>query len=566
MKLLYAAFFTCAILFSCLLLAVPADQNENTQPTSPSHILYLMHTGKTAQALQAYRDYTNNTGTQDFELIERLGLILLDQGYRSKDAETQKLTLFGAGISSNEKALYIIENSIGSDAPEMELIALSFLPRFQNEIADKALHRAMTSNYVLIRLEAASQLALKKDPKAAGQIEGLMSKLPEEVWPLFPQLFAALGTPQAKKILRKLLTNRHEPVRVASILSAAEFSHDDYLPVIRRLASHHEPLQLEACAAALGILKDEYSISRLLMLSQNPNTNIKLAALNSLYHMGREEAKEGIIDLAKQQNLFAIYKLRDIRGSENQLAALIKYDDIQVRANAALALLEHGDKRCLPTIAELLLTNSRDYAIVTITSQGKSLTAMRVIPSATQNLEDDPVSIEMSLHLREEALAKAVELPEPEFITLAHAIFERQQNDLIPALIEVLVNHPTPAVIELLKIHQQKPGAPLVRNYCNLALYRLKQPGPYAENLRDWVTKQCHVDLIRFRTAVPWDQREMIAFELTPQETSRLLVDAFEAFVSSQDDKGIDILISVIQTGNSKNKYALIGLLMRAIQ
>ena len=56
------------------------------------------------------------------------------------------------------------------------------------------------------------------------------------------------------------------------------------------------------------------------------------------------------------------------------------------------------------------------------------------------------------------------------------------------------------------------------------------------------------------------------SFELTPQETSRLLVDAFEAFVSAQDDKGVDMLISVIQSGNTKNKYALIGLLMRAIQ
>jgi hypothetical protein len=170
--------------------------------------------------------------------------------------------------------------------------------------------------------------------------------------------------------------------------------------------------------------------------------------------------------------------------------------------------------------------------------------------------------------LREELLVKSVELPEKDFLALANAIFDTQQSDLIPMLTDVMENHPTPAVINLLKKHQQKVGAPLVRNYCNLALYRLKEPGPYAQNLLDWVTQQQNIDLIRFRPLVPIDfhSDSEAAFDLTPQETSRLLVDAFESFATSQDDKGIDILISVIQTGNPKNKYALIGLLMRAIQ
>ncbi|MBA3816218.1 MAG: HEAT repeat domain-containing protein, partial [Parachlamydiaceae bacterium] len=87
-------------------------------------------------------------------------------------------------------------------------------------------------------------------------------------------------------------------------------------------------------------------------------------------------------------------------------------------------------------------------------------------------------------------------------------------------------------------------------------------------NLRTWVTQQQNIDLIRFRPVVPWNLRNEsdTSFNLTPQETSRLLIDAFEAFVSTQDDKGIEMLISVIQNGNPKNKYALIGLLMRAIQ
>jgi HEAT repeat protein len=253
-------------------------------------------------------------------------------------------------------------------------------------------------------------------------------------------------------------------------------------------------------------------------------------------------------------------------GSEKTLATILESQNTHTRVNAAVALLELGDSKCLPVLADILLSDSRDLALSKVSSPGKSLTALRVIPSARQNLESTPVALEMSLHLREALLTKAVELPERDFLALANIIFERQQNDLIPILIEVLINHPTKAVISLLKKQQQKAGAPLVRNYCNLALFRLKEEGPYAANLEQWVTQQRNVDLIRFRPTVPWDVREHESFELTPQETSRLLVETFETFVSMQDDKGINLLIDLIQTGNPKNKYALIGLLMRAIQ
>jgi HEAT repeat protein len=565
-----AATLILTLLLTTALRAASSQEAPVTRSAnSPSnHILFLMHTGNTAQALQEYQQYHLKTGSHDFELIEQMGLALLDQGYRSNDPEVQLLTLFGAGISTNEKALYILEDGLASRQPELELIALNFLSRLQNDRADQFLHRAMSSNYLLIRFEAASQLALKKDPKAVGQLDALMAKIDEELWFLFPELYASIGSPAAKKNLRKLLTHRDELVRIAAIHAIADNEHDDFLPNIRRLASHHEPAQQEACAAALGALKDEVSAPKLLEAAKSKHINVRLAALNALYQLGRHEAQAEIESLAKTKDPFAISLLSQIPGSENVLASLLVCDNIHARLNAAVALLEHGDRRCLPIISEILLKTTRDLAIGRIVSPGKSLTALRVIPSGQQHFKDDPVGLEVSLHFREAALAKSIELPEKDFLALANALLEAHQNDLVPALAEVLENHPTPAVIELLKRHQQKFGAPLIRNYCNLVLYRLKEPGPYADNLRDWVTKQQNIDLIRFRPLVPFDLRNdnALGFELTPQETSRLLVEAFESFVALQDDKGIDMFISVIQNGNPKNKYALIGLLMRAIQ
>ena len=567
-------------LFSVIFLfvmgsAFPSSEGYNTiipshqeDETASNHILYLMHTGETAKALQAYQDFRQKNCANDFELIEQIGLILLDQGYRSRDPEIERLTLFGAGISTNEKALYILEEGIASDDPEQQMIALSFLSRYQNDRADLAIHRAMASNFLLIRLETAFKLASRKDPRAASQTESLMAKVPEVIWPLFPQIYAESGSPEAKKILRKLLAHKDEAVRIASILTLAEHGHDDFLPHIRRMASHHGAAQQEACATALGLLKDESSAGRLLLLAKTPHPNVKLAALASLYRLGRLESSKEIAALANTGNVFAVKLLGAIPGSEETLVKLLENQNLQIKVNAAAALLELRDSRALPVIAQILIKNNKDIAIGKISSQGTTLSALKTTPSAQQNFENDPIGLEMSLNLREDLLTKVVELPENYFIAMAHAILEKQQNDLVPLLVVLMENHPTETVIALLKKQQQKVGAPLIRNYCNLALYRLKQPGPYAQNLLDWVAKQSNIDLIQFRPVLPIGQRENIetSFELTPKETSRLLVEAFESFVSGQDDNGINTLISIIQTGNPKNKYALIGLLIRAIQ
>lgn len=543
--------------------ALPGGSSSNS-----NHILYLMHTGNINQALQAYQRYKTETGSHDFELLERMGLSLLDQGFRTRDPEIQAMALFGAHISQNEKALYIVEDALMSNNPELQIIGLKLVGHHQNDLVSKLLYRAMGSDFLLIRLEAAFELAEKKDPRAVAQIEALMAKVDEALWPIFPQLFALIDNNQANRSLRRLLSHSNELVRVASILSVAEHGHDNFIPMIRRLATHRELAQQEACAMALGVFKDEPSVGRLQALTDSPSPSVKLAALYALYKLGRTESRGKIESLARAGDLYAIAILGKIKESEGILLELVRSNQLQIRMNAALALLEHRNRLCLPSIVELLLEDMRDLAMVKTTSPGKSLQAWRIVPSAKQNLETTPEAHELSLHQREELLIKSVELEEEDFLNVADAILTKRQNDLVPTLVEVLKNHPTPQVIALLKKHQQKVGAPLVRNYCNLALFSLKEPGPYAANLRDWIEQKKDVDLIRFRPLLPFEERTGSGsrFDVTPEDSSRLLVEAFESFVAMQDDVGIDLLISVISNGNEKNKYALVGLLMRAIQ
>ena len=211
--------------------------------------------------------------------------------------------------------------------------------------------------------------------------------------------------------------------------------------------------------------------------------------------------------------------------------------------------------------------NGRDLGFVKQQSLGHSLSAWRAIPSAQQNFEENPFLYELSIAMREAALTKALDLPEKDFLQLANLLFEVHQNDLVPRLVHLLENLRTPAAIEILKRQQQKIGAPLIRNYCNLALYRMKEEGPYGTNLRNWITSKQHLDLIQFRTFLPWEMRsEDSHHQLTAKEMSQLLIESVEALAQTQDEVSIETLLEAIQNGNPKNKYALAGLLMRAIQ
>lgn len=530
-----------------------------------NHLLFLMRSGHISKAIDAYRQYKSQIGKHDYELIEEMGLLLLDQGYHNSDNEIRIMTIFGAGISLNERSLYILESGMDSGVPELQMVSLNFLSQYQNDQADEALQRAMNSPHPLVRLEAAYIMAQKKAPRAYSYAESLMYRFEDLIMPLFPQFFAMIGTPEAIRTLRKLMSHANHEVRVASILSAAKYGRDDLLPKMRTLATQHEKTQQEACAFALGNLKDETSIPQLERLAKSSVPSIHLAAVYALYSLGKKDYKKELEKLATEKDVYAIALLKDVDGSQDLLAQLIQEPNIQVKVNAAVSLLHHKDPRCLSALADILVMDSKGLIFSKIQSKGKSLNAWKAVPSGKQNLNDDPVAFEMSLNLREDLLIEALDLPEQSFLLLAKMIFLRQQNDLVPLTAELLEKLHTPSAINLLKEHQQQVGAPLIRNFCNLSLYNLKEPGPYGENICNWIGNMHHEELIRFRPFLPRELRDHEeTYQLTPQDNSSLLIASFESFINNKDEQGIDVLLNAIEKGNAKNKYALAGLLMRA--
>jgi HEAT repeat protein len=515
-----------------------------------------------------YEELKKETGRHDFEVLKQMATVLLEQGIRSPDLETQLLSLFGAAEAGLTSSIDILEEGLKSPNFETQMASIQFLSRLQDDRCDELLTKAMSSDYIQARLEAGFHLSMRKHRKAAGQIESLMIKVPDQFRFYFPQFFALIGTTEAISILRHLIEDPISTVRVEAILSAARLGRDDLLGKIRMHATHPNHDEQEACAYALGLLSDSKSIPQLKKLSQSSTTSVRLAALHSLYLLGVTDAMQEIEALAKQHNLFAITLLGDLAGSEKTLFDLTRHPNKNISYNAAIALTKRRDPRALPLLEEILIHDSRDLGFQPQVSLGHTQIAWKVIPSLEQHAKNLPYDLRaISLQLRESLLLDAVELPEADFLHLAHRLFETRQYPLIPFLTAILENHRTESAIRLLKQKARAHEPPHIRLYASLALCRLGEIHPYQETIKTYLTKAKSSEMIRFRSGIPFEGNALRShFELTPEENSGLLIEAYKTFSDLHSEEGIDALLLALKEGHPKNRYLLAGLLIRAIQ
>ncbi|NGX50214.1 MAG: hypothetical protein K1060chlam2_00055 [Chlamydiae bacterium] len=537
---------------------------------SKNQVLYLMQAGEVERGIKLYQKVVKETGKHDFSILEQMGYILINQGAQSSDEECQLLSMYGLGIAGSLEGMDLYDMGMSSRNPLIQMATIQFLSYVQDDRVEEILFKAFNSPFLVVRLEAAYALAMRKSDQVTGMIDSLMQKLPPYFHVYFPELFAMIGTPDAMGVLKRMVGAPHLDVRLAAILAAARFGRDDFLSDIRAAATHSNQAEQETCAAALGYLKDSHSIPLLKNLSKSDSINVRLAACQSLALLGDHSYREQIMESALNKNPFSISMLTHIPNSKPLLYLLLKDYNFHIRANSALVLLKKRDPSSLPTLLQMLLKDEKDLGFKPVYSLGHALMTWRVIPSCTQYAKKTQQDIpSITLALREQILQDALELPEEAFLTLARAIFSHKQNDLIPLLVRLLENLNTPEAIHLLQDESRHAGAPFIRTYCHLALYRMNVEGPHRETLYEWIDSRRDLELIRFRAMLPWTERKdanSSTFQLTPEETSRLLIEAFESLAESHDMRGIDILLTSLRSGHPKNRYALAGLLLKAIQ
>jgi len=548
------------------LLSTPAAQEEPSLP-GKQQIIYLARARDSKEALSLYRTYKKQLGRHDFEVLQQIASFILEQSAKSTNPEKQILGLFGYSIGGLSAPPNLLSNALASSDIQLQLAAIQYLARMQEDYADTLLNKAMSSDFLFTRLEAAFILSMRKAKSATGQIESLMYRIPPPLRSFFPEFFAIIGTSEAIHILRHLMDDPFHPTRIAAILSAAQHGRDDLLPPIRAAATHLNSEEQEACATALGYLKDMKSIKKLKRLTNNSSPMVKLAALHSLFLLGDDRAAGKIALEAQNENIFAISLLGEIPGQEEVLVPLLTSANIQIRFNAAFALLQRKDPRSVPILLEFLMRDSRDLGFQPHSSTGNSMRAWKVIASSSQKTEDSFYDIRaLTVAVKELILTASLELPESDFLTLGHKLFAARETELVPRLVSLLETLRSPGAIDLLKKYSITTGAPLIRTYCNLALLRLGEPGPYKEIIKDFVKDSRSHQLIRFRSSLPWNVRLVEnPHTLTPEESSSLLIHSYETLSREQDEEAIDVLLEAIELGNLENRPVLAGILLHTL-
>jgi len=531
-----------------------------------TQIYFLMHKNDVVEALEKYKALSQKNHAHDFEALQQMSYILLSQGIDNSEAEMRQASLFGAGLAGSSKSLNILQKGLTTQDPYTQLIALHFIKNNFDTRSDDLLLRSMHSDFLMTRLEAALILAQRKHYRAAGQIEALMHKLPVDYKPFFPSLFAALSTPESNRMIKKMLYDESLYVRIESILATAHTQQDELVANIRTKLAHSNIAELEASVYALGLLHDNLSFEKIKSLLSASAVNVRVAAAKALYNLGDRRGKEFLLNLAKEKNLLAISMLGEIPGSEDILASLLD-EDLSIRVNAAASLLRLKDPRCVPVLIEILLSDERDIALQPNFSLGRTILYWKLVTSSSQRKNDRLFDPNLSIHIKNHFLKQTIDLQEKYFLKIADTVFTYNQNELVPTLITLLENSQSVNSIKILKKFTNKLGSPLIRDYCNLALFRLKEEGDYEARITKWIEEKKDFPLIRLRPLVPFLIRfKDTNYQLTAEETSQLLIETYLAVASRQNEKMITLLIDAIQTGKIMNRYVLAGLLLKATE
>ncbi len=528
-------------------------------------VLYQIHRAHVSDALRQYLEWSQQENSHDFSLLRQMGLAILEEGAKAEDPEVVVLSMMGAGVSSSIALLPILEQGLHHEELQVQLLALHFLARCNEDCTDDLLLDALNSPLLLTRLEALYQLSCKRHPQTLEQLQSLWVKLPEPLRPLFAQILVNLDSYSANQMMRQMLSHQNVETRCQAILAVTEKSRDDFLPQIRALGSQTQVLQQECVAYALGRFKDHASIDLLHRLHQARQPNVRLAAAYALHELGDPQGEATLLQAAQQGDLLALTWLSKIPKKEHQNLFLtyLSHPDVDIRLLATLSLLEYRDVRCLANVKELLTSEEQAIGYIQAYSPGHTLPIWKTVFSAPYKQQAYPAIQAQSAALRAQVLTATLELGETAFLEVAQWIFSHSFSSLFGPLIECLSNHRSEAAIDLIKAQYASSSSEVIRMHCLLALCRLEESASYQEALIQWVKERHQTILIRFaQNATEIPTRTV----LSPEKESALLIEAFETLASLQNPQGITALLHAIAYGNLKNRYALAGLLIRTAE
>ncbi len=541
------------------LLSAPYEEEKG-------YTLYLVHQGRFQEAIDKYQEIAEKEKKPDFSVLEQICLMLLEKGASSNNTERNMLAFYGAGLAMNRLSVDILAKGISSPDPNIQSLSLFFLSQISDSKSDELLLKGMSSDFLSTRMEAGYLLAAKKHTLASNYLESLLHKLPPFFRVFFPRFFALLGTNEAMAKMREFLQDRNPNVRIEAISALSYSLRDDFIEPFLRKLPHATIGEQEAILDAFGKFKNSSCLALVEKYKTSTVPALRLAAYKSLYFLGERKAKEYVEKAAMAGDPYATYALGDMEGTEDTLYFLLHSEEDQIRVNAALALLAKRDPRCLKALIPFLTDNQ--LAIFPALSIGKAHISFRLTRKTMgRNKEESDYLKEFSLQIKEQLLRESIHLGEKAFIKIAKAIFEANLSPLIPQVMQLLENLQTDRVIALLREETQRLGAPLIRDYAHLILFRLGEKDGHEEYLEEWIQNRDQTQIIKLRPHLSMSERINVDhYSLSAEETSRLMIEIFTSFAQKQDEKSISIVLEAMKNGHPNNRYPLAGLLLRAME
>lgn len=523
-----------------------------------------------SKAIEWYLENSIKKKQENPEILFNLAKSIIENSINSTESKDQLLGLYGLMISNSNDVDYDFSKLLESKDPQVQMLTIQYLSRWNEDVVESWLNKAMSSHYLPVRLQALGSLVTHKSKLALSHIESLYYRLPNFVRPIFAQYYAALGTPHSIKILKQMLSDPNREMKIACILSACQYGRDDLREDIRKTLSQPDPFVQESAIFAISHMQDLSSKELIESFLDSSHTNLKLASNLGMIQFHDEKALKTIFDLAETGDLFAIFSLGSISQSLPTLEKLYNSKDPNVTLNVMAALLEKKHPKAKELLIDFLKSHSLYDGIVPTFSTGKTQHALRLIPAFSKQFSSNKEYINYiqgtTQMIREKFLIQAIELPESEFIEIAETIFEHEIFDLIPTLVKLLENCKSEKTISMLKKMSQKPGSPRSRNYSIVALARMKDP-QFINQFIDFISSQKKQDIIDLKTFDTQDEsiKKSTRFLLTPDEKTQLLIEAYDTLIYLHDERCFSVLLSALLQSPAQNRPVLAGLLLKAL-
>ncbi len=531
---------------------------------SYDHVRYLSAKGDISKALEEYSELAKESHNPS--ALQQICFSILSDGLKSEDSEKVMISLYSLSIARLSDHLPFLRKCLRSKDPNIEMAALYLLDQIHEDVVEDILCEAMSSPYFPIRMEALYRLCRIKSKKALAYLESTKNLIPDEYTFSFPDLYLLIGSNETITSLKKMIASPHLNVKIASILACGQHHRDDFLPEIRLCAKHVNPAEQEVSAFSLGVLSDLQSIEILKQLATSSYSHVALSSSIALIKLGHHEYEKTVYKLALDGDPFAVYALKNLPFTQTLLYELVKAKEPLISLNATLALLFKKDPACIPTLLKLF--TEFEYADYTpIFSPGHTLFAWKPIAKISLRDKNAPSHLSgLSLQFLENTLISSLDLPEKDFFALIEYLLEKDCQPLIPLAIRLLENTSSDEGLRILQKNAQKPGNPLIRDYCLLSLFRLDKDENAKKQFLERLPFIQSQPIIQFRPIVDRASEKVGGrFELTPEEHSRLLLETCEALAIKKDVEAIDQIVLALKKGHPDNRPALAGILLNAL-